>query len=55
MLKNTINHLYERKTKLVKRSEIITYQPKAFEKPITVDIISVITEHSETSHKSSKL
>ena len=31
-----------------------TYQPKTFEKPNIVDIKSVITEHTETSHKLSK-
>ena len=35
-------------------SEIITYQPKTFENPNTVDIKLVITEHSKTSHKLSK-
>ena len=36
----------------VKQSEIITYQPKTFEKPNIVDIKSVITEHPhKTSHK----
>ena len=37
--------------KLVKQSEIITYQPKVFD---TVYIKSVITEHPKTSHKLSK-
>ena len=41
--------------KSVKQSEIITYQPKAFENPNTVDIKSVITEHPKTSHKYPKL
>ena len=40
--------------KLVKLSEIITFQPKAFENPNIVDIKLVITEHSKTSHKLSK-
>ena len=35
-------------------SGIITYQPKTFENLNTVDIKSVITEHSKTSHKLSK-
>ena len=43
-----------KKTKSVKKSEIITYQPKTFENPNTVDIKSVITEHPKTSHKLSK-
>ena len=33
MLKETINHLQEKKTKSVKQSEIITDQPKTFENP----------------------
>ena len=37
--------------KSVKKSEIITYQPKTFD---TVDIKSVITEYPKTSHKLSK-
>ena len=40
--------------KSVKQSKIITYQPKTFEKPNSVDIKSVITEHPKTSHKLSK-
>ena len=52
MLKNTINHLQERKTQ--KPEEIITQQPKAFEKPNIVDTKSVIREHSRTLHKLSK-
>ena len=39
---------------MVKQSKIITYQPKPFENPNIVDIKSVITEHSKTSHKLSK-
>ena len=50
MLKNTINHLYERKT----QSEIITYQPNIFENPNVVDRKSVITENPKTLHKLSK-
>ena len=38
----------------VKQSEIITYQPKAFEKPDIVYIKSVIIEYPKTSHKLSK-
>ena len=41
-------------TKFVKRSEIVTYQPKTFENPNIVEIKSVIAEHPETSHKLSK-
>ena len=40
--------------KSVKQSEIVTYQPKAFENPNTVDIKSIITEHAKISHKLSK-
>ena len=46
--------LRKKNRKLVKHSEIITYQPKTFENPNTVDIKSVITEHPKTSHKLSK-
>ena len=42
-------------TKLVKESKIITYQPKNFENPNTVDIKSIITEHPKTSHKLSNI
>ena len=45
----------KKNTKLVKQSEIITYQPKHFENPNVVDIKSVITEHPKTSHKLSRL
>ena len=55
MLKNTINHFLKKKNrKSVKQSEIITYQPKIFVNPNSVDIKSVITEHPKTSHKFSK-
>ena len=40
--------------KLVKQSEIITYQPKTFENLSTIDIKSVIKEHPKTSHKLTK-
>ena len=40
--------------KLVKKSEIITYQQKTFENPNNVDMKSVIIEHPKTSHKLSK-
>ena len=43
--------LRRKNMKLVKQSEIITYQPKFFD---TVDIKSVITEHPKTSPKLSK-
>ena len=54
MLKNTINHLWEKNTKSVKQSEIITYQPKTFENPNIVDVKSIATEHAKASHKLSK-
>ena len=38
-------------TKSVKQSKIMTQQPKAFERPIIVDIKSVIIEHPKTSHR----
>ena len=38
-----------KKRKSVKQSEIISYQPKAFENANIVDIKSVITEHPKTS------
>ena len=41
----------KKNTKSVKQSKMITYQPKAFENPNTVDIKSVITEHPKTSQK----
>ena len=46
--------LRKKNIKSVKQSEIITYQPKAFENPNIVDIKSIITEHPRTSHKLSK-
>ena len=44
----------KKNTKSVKQSQIITYQPKTFDKANIVDIKSVITKHSKTSHKLSK-
>ena len=38
--------LRKKNRKSVKPSEMITYQPKTFQNPNTVDIKSVITEHS---------
>ena len=38
-------------TKLVKHSEIVTYQPKTFEDSDMLDIKSIITEHPKISHK----
>ena len=37
--------------KSVKKSKIITYQPRTFENPNIVDIKSIITKHPKTSHK----
>ena len=44
----------KKNTESVKQSKRITYQPKTYENPITVDIRSVITEHPKTSLKLSK-
>ena len=44
----------DKSTKSVKQSEIITYQPKTFENPNSVDIKLVITEHSKISRILSK-
>ena len=43
--------LIKKNRKSLKQSEIITYQPKTFENPNILDIKSVITEHTEPSHK----
>ena len=45
----------KKNTKSVKQSEIITCQPKTFENTNIVDLQSVITEHSKTLHKLSKV
>ena len=37
--------------KSVKQSKVITYQPKTFENPNTVDVKSVITGHPKNSQK----
>ena len=44
----------KKSTKSVKKSQIITYQPKTFENPNIFDIKSIITEHAKTSPKLSK-
>ena len=44
----------DKNTKSVKQSEIITYQPKAFENPNSVNIKPVITDNSKISRKLSK-
>ena len=44
----------KKNTKLVKQSEIITYQLKTSENSNILDIKSVITEHPKMSHKLSK-
>ena len=55
MLKKHYQSFIRKKNrKSVKQSGIITYEPKIFEKPNTVDIKLIITEHSKTSHKLSK-
>ena len=46
--------LRKKNRKSVKPSEMITYQPKTFPNPNTVDIKSFITEHSKTAHTLSK-
>ena len=38
----------------MKRSKIITQQPKTFKNPKIIDIKLVITEHLKTCHKFSK-
>ena len=55
MLKNTVNHLQERKTQTQKNNKKkITQQPECIENLNIVDIISVIIEHKKISHKSLK-
>ena len=52
MLTNSINQLiiHKKKTpKLVKQSNIITYEPKTFESPNIVDMKSIIIEHPKKS------
>ena len=44
----------DKSPKSVKQSEIITYQPKTFENPNSVDTKLVITEHSKISRILSK-
>ena len=52
MLKNTINHLSEKNpTKSLKKTKVITHQPKTVENPNSLDIKSVIIEHPKTSNK----
>ena len=48
MLINYHSFLRKKTIKSAQQSEIITYQPKAFENPNIVDIKSVITEHTKT-------
>ena len=55
MLKKHYQSFIRKKNrKSVKQSEIITYESQTFEKPNTVDIKLIITEHPKTSHKLSK-
>ena len=57
MLTNSINQLIIHKkktTKLVKQSNIITYEPKTFESPNIVDIKSIIIEHPKKSYRLAK-
>ena len=46
--------LRKKNKKSVKQSEIITNQPNTFENRSTINKKSVITKHSETSHRLSK-
>ena len=46
--------IIKKNRKSAKQSEIITYQPKAFQNQNIVDIKSVITKYQKTSHKLSK-
>ena len=39
---------------MVKRSKVITQQPKAIENPNIIDVKSVATKHPKTSYKLSK-
>ena len=52
---NTKKHyqsfIRKKNKKSVKQSDIINYQPKAFENTNFVDIKSVITEYPKTSHR----
>ena len=54
ILKNIISLIPRKKHKLVKRSRIITQQPKTIEISNIVDIKSVNTDHPKNSHKLSK-
>ena len=53
MLKIIMNHFQKRK-KICETSEVIAYQPKAFEESKIVDTESDIIEHPITSHKLTK-
>ena len=53
MLKNIMNHFQER-LKICETSEVIAYQPKAFEESNIADTKSDIIEHPITSHKLTK-
>ena len=46
--------LKKKSRKSVKKSEIITYQPKTFKNSNIIGIKPVITEHKKTSHMLSK-
>ena len=48
------SYLKRKNKKLVKRSKIITQQPKTLENQNLVDIQSIIIEHPKTSRKLSK-
>ena len=53
MLKTIMNHFQER-LKICETSEVIAYQPKAFEESNIADTKSDIIEHPITSHKVTK-
>ena len=53
MLKIIMNHFQKRK-KICETSEVIAYQPKAFEESKIVDTESDIIEHPITSHTLTK-
>ena len=53
MLRNSF--ITKKNTKLVKQSKMITDQPKTFENPNIVYITSVITKHTKTSQKLSRI
>ena len=51
---NYQSFLRKKNTRLVKRSKIITQQPRSLESPKTISIKLVLIEHPKTSYKLSK-